>query len=101
MKNGAVKLFLLVLISTFSLIWISDKLSLVLEKEKYGFHKIAENSDTENQTENKLKTQFFEEIELLNFSRFYGLSSQKNTTFYLFIIKEATFENRTPPPEKV
>jgi len=101
MKNGAFKLFLLLLISTFSLIWISDNLSIVLEKEKYGFHEMAENSDTENQTENKLKTEFLEEIELLNFSRFYGLSSQKNTTFYLFKIKEGSFENRTPPPKIV
>ena len=101
MKNGAIKLFLMLLISTFSLIWMSEKLSIVLEKEKYGFHEMAENSDTENQTENKLKTQFFEEIELLNFSRFFISSTQKNNTFYLFKIKEASFENLTPPPEAV
>lgn len=101
MKNGIVQLFFLVIISTFSLIWISDKVSVVLEKEKYGFHEMSEKSETENQTENKLKTRFFEEIELLNLSKFSILSSQKNPTFYLFKIKEPSFENRTPPPEKV
>jgi hypothetical protein len=99
MKNGASKLFLSMLISTFSLIWVSDELSFFLEKEKYGFYEMAENNDTENQTENKSKTQFLEEIELLNFSKFLVLSSQNNNPFYLFKIKEATFENLTPPPE--
>lgn len=97
MKNGAIKLFLMLLISTFSLIWVSEKLSIVLEKEKYGFYEMAENSDTEN----KLKTQFLVEIELLNFSKFIVLSSQNNNTLYLFKIKEASFENLTPPPETV
>lgn len=101
MKNNVLKLFFLLLTIAFSIIWISDKLSVVIEKEKYGFYEMAENSETENQNENKLKTQFFEEIELLNFSRFFISSTQKNNTFYLFKIKEASFENLTPPPEAV
>lgn len=101
MKNGAFKLFILLLISTFSIIWISEKLSIVIENEKYCHYEMAENSDTENQTENKLKTQFLEEIELLNLSRLSFLSSQKIVTFYLFKIKEASFENLTPPPKIV
>ena len=101
MKKGAFNLFLSLLITTFSLIWISDKLSVIIENEKYGFYEMAENSDTENQTENKLKTQFLEEIELLSFSKFIVLSSQNSNTLYLFKIKEAFFENLTPPPETV
>jgi hypothetical protein len=101
MKNNIFKLFFLLLTIVFSIIWISDKLTVVLENEKYGFYEMAENSDTENQTENKLKTQFLEEIELLNFSRFIISSTQKNNTFYLFKIKEVSFENLTPPPKVV
>lgn len=101
MKNGTFKLFFLLLITTFSLIWISDKLSVIIENEKISYHEMAENNDTENQTENKLKTQFLEEIALLNFSKLAILSSQKNNTLYLFKIKEASFENLTPPPETV
>jgi hypothetical protein len=101
MKNGVLKLFFLLLICTFSLIWISDKLSVIIENEKYGFCEMSENNDAENQTENKLKTQFLEKIELLNFAKFSILSTQKNNTFYLFKIKEASFENLTPPPEAV
>lgn len=101
MKNNIFKLFFLLLIVAFSIIWISDKLAVVIENGKYGFYEMAKNSDTENQTENKLKTQFLEEIELLNFSRFFISSTQKNNIFYQFKIKEASFENWTPPPEIV
>lgn len=101
MKNNIFKLFFLLLIVAFSIIWISDKLAVVIENGKYGFYEMAKNSDTENQTENKLKTQFLEEIELLNFSKFFISSTQKTNIFYQFKIKEASFENWTPPPEIV
>jgi hypothetical protein len=101
MKNNVFKLFFLLLTVAFSILWISDKLTVVIENKKYDFYEMAENSETENQTENKLKTQFLEEIELLNFSRFIISSTQKNNTFYLFKIKEASFKNLTPPPEVV
>lgn len=85
----------------FSIIWISDKLAVVIENGKYGFYEMSEKSENENQTENKLKTQFLEEFELLNFSRIFISSIQKNNSFYLFKIKEASSENLTPPPETV
>jgi hypothetical protein len=101
MKNSALQLFFLLLITTFSFIWISDKLSVIIENEKFSYYETTEKSDAENQTENKLKTQFINKIDLLNFSRISILSTQKNNTFYLFKIKEASFENWTPPPETV
>ena len=101
MKNKVFKLFFLLLTVAFSILWISDKLTVVIENEKYGFYEMTENSDAENQTENKLKTQFLEEFEHFNFSRFFISSTQKNNSFYLFKIKEASFENRTPPPKVV
>src|SRR3970040_2650255 len=101
MKNSALQLFFLLLITTFSFIWISDKLSVIIENEKFSYYETTEKSDAENQTENKLKTQFINKIDLLNFSRISILSTQKNNTFYLFKIKEASFEKCTPPPEQV
>lgn len=101
MKNSALQLFFLLLITTFSFIWISDKLSVIIENEKISYYETTEKSDAENQTENKLKTQFINKIDLLNFSRISILSTKKNNTFYLFKIKEASFENWTPPPETV
>ena len=101
MKNSALQLFFLLLITTFSFIWISDKLSVIIENEKFSYYETTEKSDAENQTENKLKTQFINKIDLLNFSKISILSTQKNNTFYLFKIKEASFENWTPPPETV
>ena len=101
MKDSALQLFFLLLITTFSFIWISDKLSVIMENEKYGYYETTEKNDAENQTENKLKTQFINKIDLLNFSRISILSTQKNNTFYLFKTKETSFKNRTPPPEIV
>lgn len=45
MKNNMFKTFFLLLGAAFSIIWISDKLAVVLENEKYGFYEIVENSD--------------------------------------------------------
>ena len=55
----------------------------------------------ECKTENKLKTPFIDQIELLHFSIFLPLSVKRNNSFYLFNIKEFLFENITPPPEVV
>lgn len=101
MKNNIFKLIFLLLVTAFSIIWVSDKLSVIIENEKYSFYGITENSDPENQTENKLKTPFIDQIELLHFSIFLPLSVKRNNSFYLFNIKEFLFENITPPPEVV
>jgi hypothetical protein len=101
MKNNILKLFFLLLTVAFSIIWISDKVAVVIENEKYGFYEMAENSETEKQTENKLKTQFLEEITYLNFYRYYISPTQENNTSYLFKIEEPSFKNWTPPPENV
>lgn len=87
--------------TTFSLIWISEKLSVLIEKEKYGYYESTEKNDSENQTENKLKTLLFiNQIEFLNLDHFLSSNSEKNNSFYSFNVKEFHFENLTPPPEK-
>jgi len=100
MKNDIFKLFFSLLITTFSLIWISDKLSVIIENEKYSYYETTEKSDAENQTENKLKTQFINPIEFLNLAQFSLSDTKNNNTYYLFTIKEISFENLTPPPEQ-
>jgi hypothetical protein len=100
MKNDIFQLFFLLLIATFSLIWISDKVSVIMENEKYDYFETTEKSDIENQTENKLKTQFVDSIELLNLTQLSLSHSKNNNTYYFFTIKETSFENLTPPPEQ-
>lgn len=100
MKNGIFQLFFSLLITTFSLIWISDKLSVIMENEKYSYYETTEKSDAENQTENKLKTQFIDPIDFFNLAQFSLSDSKNNNTYYLFNIKEISFENLTPPPEQ-
>jgi hypothetical protein len=84
MKNSALQLIFLLLITTFSFIWISDKLSVIIENEKFSYYETTEKSDAENQTENKLKTQFINKIDLLNFSKISILSTQKKQYFLPF-----------------
>jgi hypothetical protein len=72
---------------------------MIIENDKYDFSKTIEDGDTENQTENKSKTEFINEISVLDFTNFYFSNNQENTPFYLFKVKELSFENQTPPPE--
>lgn len=100
MKKGIYKLFFIFLITTFSLIWISDKLTVFLEYEKYSYYETDEKSGSENQTESKLKTLFINQIDLLNWLPLV-LSTPQHNSSYSFKIKEFCYENLTPPPEKV
>ena len=101
MKNGVLKLFFIFLTTTFSLMWIGEELSVLVENEKYSYYETAEKNDTENQTENKLKTQFIHPIYHFNLALVLLSSKQKQSTYYLFKTKEFSFENHTPPPEMV
>lgn len=85
--------------TSFSLIWIGDKVSVIIDNDEYGFYEFSEKSDSENKTENKLKTQFISEIEILNFAKITFLNPKKNNSLYLFKVKEFCSENHTPPPE--
>ncbi|TRX16085.1 hypothetical protein FNW25_13360 [Flavobacterium franklandianum] len=96
MKNN---LILTLLISTYSLIWISNKLSLVLENEKYGFYKIVENSDPKNETENKLDSEFLNEIALIIIENTNYSETKKEIISYTFKVKEVCIEKNLPPPE--
>lgn len=97
MKKGIYKLFYILLITTFSLIWISDKLAVFLEYEKYSYYESSEKSESE--TESKLKTLFINQIDLLNWVPLV-VSTPQHHSSYSFKIKEFCYENLTPPPEK-
>ncbi|HBK83205.1 MAG TPA: hypothetical protein DDZ41_06345 [Flavobacterium sp.] len=99
MKNLVFKILYLILISTFSIIWICDnKLYVFLEEEKISLYETAEKSETQNESEIKLKTLFFSQVDFLDLISFYS-SVIQNNSLYTFIVKEFCFENHTPPPE--
>lgn len=98
MRKGRVKIFFIFLMITFSLLWISDKYSVLIENEKYGYFETTEKSDTENQNENKLKTLYFDQVVVINLGQFSTINTPINS-LYVFNIKEFSFESLTPPPE--
>lgn len=98
MKNNLFNLFFSFVIVVFSVIWISDKISVLIENDEYGYVESAEKGETENQTESKLKTFFVNEIDY-NLALFSLPNAKSNTSFYSFTVKEFSFESLTPPPE--
>jgi hypothetical protein len=105
MKNSVIKLFFMFFMTTFSLIWISEKLSMLyLESEKHSYFETTEtteNSDSENVTENKLKTLFVNQIDHSDLAPLSLSNSQNINSAYSFKVKEFCFECLTPPPEIV
>jgi len=101
MKNNIFNIFLSLIIVTFSLIWISDKLSVLVENEKYSYFETTEKGDSENQTENKLKTLFVSQIDYSNFGLYLLPNSKDINSLYSFTVNEFCSKNLTPPPEKV
>jgi hypothetical protein len=97
MKNSIIKLIFMFLISTFSLLWISEKSTVFLENEKYSYFEVSEI----NEVEGKVKTLFIDQIELFDLDSFSLSDSQKINSFYSFNVKKFSFKNLTPPPELV
>lgn len=99
MKNNIFNLFFSLVIVIFSFIWISDKLSVFVENDEYGYFETTEKGDAENKTENKLKTLFLSETDYLGLVLFLLPNIVNNDSFYSFAVKEFCFESLTPPPE--
>jgi hypothetical protein len=97
MINGAIKLIFMFLVATFSLFWISEKLTIFLENEKHSYFEASE----KNEVEGKLITLFINQIELFDLYSFSLFDSQNINSSYSFNVKEFSFKNRTPPPELV
>jgi hypothetical protein len=97
MKNNVIKLIFMFLISTFSLFWTSEKLTIFLENEKCSYFEVSEI----NEVEAKVKTLFIDQVELFDLDSFSLFDSQKINSFYSFNVREFTFKNLTPPPERV
>ena len=87
MKNNIFNIFFSVVIIVFSIFWIGDKLSVLIENEKMSYFETSEKGDAENQTENKLKTVFIHEIGPLNLVQFSFSNKKHNHSFYSFTIK--------------
>lgn len=99
MKKINFNLFLSLLISTFALIWMSEKLALVIENEKYDFYKIVENNDAENKNENKIDAEYLNEIAILILENTNYTEIKKVSISHAFTIKEVFIEKTLPPPK--
>lgn len=98
MNSSLIKLLFLLVLATFSFIWISDQLAVIIEDKKCNFYELTEKSDSENKVENELKTQFINKIETFNCTEISFLKKTNNAA-YLFKSKEFFSENLTPPPQ--
>jgi hypothetical protein len=97
----ALKISVLLVFLTFSLIWVSDKLSILIHEKQYDFYELAENNTEENNLESKLKLLFIDSIELFNCFEYHSLNKARINSFDLFVVKEFALKNFTPPPEIV
>lgn len=101
MFRFVLKISVLLVFLTFSLVWVSDKFSILLHEKQYDFYELAENNTEENNVESKLKLLFTHSLEILNGFEYYAHNSTRINSFDLFIVKESVLKNPTPPPEIV
>ncbi len=101
MLRLALKISVLLLFLTFSLIWVSDKFSILIHEKQYDFYELTENNTSENNVESKLKLFFIDSIEIFNCFEYSSLNKNSINSFDLFIVKEFVLKNLTPPPEIV
>ena len=98
----APKISVLLVFLTFSLIWTSDKLSMLIHEKQYDFYELAENNNTEENTiDSKLKLLFIDSIEIFNCFEHYSFNKSRINPIDLFVVKEFALKNFTPPPEIV
>lgn len=97
----ALKIFVLLVSLTFSIFWVSDKLSILIHEKQYDFYEQTENNTEENNVESKLKLLFIDSIEIFNCFEYYSLNKARIDSFDLFVVKEFALKNFTPPPEIV
>ena len=95
------KMSVLLVFLTFSFVWVSDKLSMLLHEKQYDFYELTENNTDERNVESKLKLLFIDSIEILNYFEYYSINNNRINSFDLFIVKEFALKNFTPPPEIV
>ncbi len=95
------KISLSLVFLTFSIIWVSDKLSILIHEKQYDFYELTENNTEENNVESKLKLLFIDSIEIFNCFEYYSLNKTRINSFDLFVVKEFALKNFTPPPEIV
>jgi hypothetical protein len=92
MKSKAIKLIFMFLISTFSLFWISEKLTVFLENEEHSYFEVSE----KNEVEAEVKNLFIDQIELFDLEALSLFDSQKINSFYCFKVKKCSFKKSYP-----
>jgi hypothetical protein len=96
------KIYFLLLILAFSLIWAGGEISILIDEKQDNFYELTENNNSEENTiEGKLKLLFIGSIELFNCFAYYSFNKCRINPFDLFIVKEFAARNFTPPPEIV
>lgn len=97
----ALKISVLLLFLTFSFIWVSDTLSILIHEKQYDFYELTGNNTEENNTESKQKLLFIDAIEIFNCFECYSFNKNSINSLDLFVVKEFVLKNLTPPPEVV
>lgn len=97
----ALKISVLILFLTFSLIWVSDKLSILIHEKQYDFYELTGNNTEENNIESKLKLLFIDSTEIFNCFEYCSFNKNSINSFDLFVVKEFVLKNMNPPPEAV
>lgn len=93
------KSFILLLLVTFSSLWICDHFAMLTDDKKYDFYEKSEKNSEENDLENKTKTLFLATIENIGCIEYYTFENNNINSFDLFRVKEYALKNDTPPPK--
>ena len=93
------KSFILILLVTFSSLWICDHFAMLTDDKKYDFYEKFEKNSEENNLETKTKTLFLATIENIGCIEYYTSENNNINSFDLFRVKEYALKNVTPPPK--
>ena len=93
------KSFILLLLVTFSSLWICDHFAMLTDDKKYDFYEKSEKNLEENDLENKTKKLFMEITESISCIEYCTLENNNINSFDLFRVKEYALKNATPPPK--
>jgi hypothetical protein len=94
------KTFILLLLVTFSSVWISDQFAILENDKKYDFYEKSEKNSEENNLENKTKTLYLVTIESISCIEHYTFEDNNINSSDLFKVKEYALKNTTPPPKQ-
>ena len=99
MKKQLIKSILFLLIITVTTAWFGHNICHFIENNKYEFSNSLDSKKTENQTENRIDTEFIHETVFLIIENIKHFETKNMFTLYHFNSKEILIEKIAPPPE--